>query len=83
VGCTDFSTSVYSYNETPGDYEMKKFALTPDELNFKVGSPAIIETYFLLASWYLELEDDISLDPHFEVKTFDRINLKTITRLDH
>lgn len=31
VGANDFSTDWYSYNETPGDFEMKNFSIANDE----------------------------------------------------
>ena len=31
IGCSDYSTSWYSYDETPGDYEMKNFSIDRDK----------------------------------------------------
>jgi len=31
IGCSDYSTDWYSYNETPGDYEMKHFSIDRDK----------------------------------------------------
>lgn len=31
VGASDYSTSIYSYNDTPGDVEMKHFSIAHDE----------------------------------------------------
>ena len=30
IGCSDYSTDWYSYNETPGDFEMKNFSIDRD-----------------------------------------------------
>ncbi len=40
IGASDFATSFYSYNETPGDYEMKNFSIARDEENLL---PLILE----------------------------------------
>lgn len=31
IGCSDYSTNWYSYDETPGDYEMKNFSIARDK----------------------------------------------------
>lgn len=31
IGCSDYSTDWYSYNESPGDYEMKHFSIDRDK----------------------------------------------------
>lgn len=40
IGASDFATDFYSYNETPGDYEMKSFSIARDE---KLLLPLILE----------------------------------------
>ncbi len=40
IGASDFATDFYSYNETPGDYEMKHFSIERDK---KLLLPLILE----------------------------------------
>ncbi|MBQ4107770.1 MAG: glycoside hydrolase family 30 protein [Clostridia bacterium] len=40
IGASDFATDFYSYNETPGDYEMKNFSIERDR---KLLLPLILE----------------------------------------
>lgn len=32
----DFSTRLYTYADTPGDYDLKNFSLAPEDVNMKV-----------------------------------------------
>lgn len=32
----DFSTHPYTYDETPGDFNLTQFALSPEDLNWKI-----------------------------------------------
>ena len=36
IGGSDFSTRPYSYDDHPGDESLSKFALEPEDLNYKV-----------------------------------------------
>uniref|UniRef100_A0A3Q2PZK6 Glucosylceramidase n=1 Tax=Fundulus heteroclitus TaxID=8078 RepID=A0A3Q2PZK6_FUNHE len=36
VASCDFSTRLYTYADTPGDYELKNFTLAPEDVNMKI-----------------------------------------------
>lgn len=36
IGCTDFSTRIYTYDDTPGDTLLKNFSLAPEDYNYKI-----------------------------------------------
>ena len=37
MGCSDFSTRPYSYDDVPDDFELRHFALAEEDLEMKVG----------------------------------------------
>lgn len=36
IGCTDFSTRIYTYDDVPGDTLLKNFSLAPEDYNYKI-----------------------------------------------
>lgn len=41
----DFSTRLYTYADTPGDYNLDNFTLAPEDINMKVSLFSDSETY--------------------------------------
>lgn len=36
IGCTDFSTRIYTYDDVLGDTLLKNFSLVPEDYNYKI-----------------------------------------------